>query len=449
MQTVFSSPFSERWDWLTSYVQFDKPFLPKPVLTWLIKELEGSIDRTIDIFPTRAERYSKLALVSVMHNCGAEETERLLRKVVSNTISYGSHKDMLIYSMLDVAESCHKNRIEGAERWLLSLAPAIAHINEFTDGDETSYLPKKLGESLAGISPNRLPDYYLWLSRQEEYFDARSVFQELIRIIDFTDPFSRAIARTGLDQGSLRVLRERAEAGNLSAVGLLKEMTSLLGAVQEKTEAPAIQGVDAVNRALEENQPRPGDYPPPQIKEFLRASNARTPYEASEFIKVWLEFWRDQQGLSAYDAVRALVDSGHDVRNGDLMASLARRFYGAAEAYRWIVLANREEMGWSQFFTKKEFAQARWEEIKRSYPDRWLRFIQDTITRTQVDQWHDVSAQNSVLRLVEYCILLGHADNAREVAEKTLATIHALTSPVQFASPDWSDSADVVSGGAS
>lgn len=448
MQTVFSSSFSDRWDWLASYIQFDSPFFPEPVLTWLIDELETSVDNTIDIFPTRAERYSKLALVSVMHNRGAEEVERLLQKVVSNSISYGSHKDMLIYSMLEITESCHKNGIEGAERWLLSLAPAIAHITEFTDGDETGYLPKKLGESLAKVSPKRLPDYYLWLSRQEEYFDARSVFQELVKIMDFTDPVSRSIARTGLDQGSLHVLRERAEAGDSLAADLLKEVTSLFGAIREKTETSTTNNVEFVHRA-KENQPRPSDYPPPKIREFLRASDVRTPYETSELIKVWLEFWRDGQGLGAYDAVKTFADSGYDVRNGDLMATLARRFYGVDEDYRWIASANRDEMGWSQFFTKKEFAQARWEEIKRSYPDRWLRFIQDTITRTQVDQWHDVSAQNSILRLVEYCIFLEHADQAREIAEKTLNIIHELTSPVRFDSPDWLGSVDSTSGGAS
>jgi hypothetical protein len=447
MQTVLSSPFSDRWDWLASYVQFNSPFLPESVLTWLIDKFEASVDDTVDIFPTRAERYSKLALVSVMHNRGAEEAERLLLKVVSNNISYGSHKDMLIYSMLEIAESCHNNGMEGAERWLLSLAPAIAHINEFTDGDETGYLPKKLGESLARISPNRLPDYYLWLSRQEEYFDARSVFQELIRIMDFADPFALAIARTGLDQGSLSVLRERAEAGNLLAADILKEMVSLFGIVRERTETSNPQDIEVASRVKKEKQSHPGGYPPPQIKEFLRASNARTPYEMSEIIKVWLEFWRDEQGLGAYDAVKALADSGYDVRNGDLMASLAKRFYGVVETYRWVVLANRDEMGWSQFFTKKEFAQARWEEIKRSYPDRWLQFIQDTITRTQVDQWHDVSAQNNVLRLVEYCIALGHDDKAREIAEKTLATIHTLTSVVQFDSPDWFSSVEATNGG--
>lgn len=337
--------------------------------------------------------------------------DRLLRKVASNTIAYGFHKDMLIYSMLDIAEVCHQNGIEGAEGWLLSLSPAIAHINKFTDGDETSYFPKKLGESIARIAPNRLPDYYLWLSGQEEYFDARSVFQELIRVTDLADPVSRAIARTGLDQGSLHVLRERAEAGDLPAGDLLNEITALLGSPPENAENTATEDTATVRTESRDNKPDAGDYPPPQIGEYLRASKAKMPYETSEFIKVWLELWdHGQQGLGAYDAVRALANTGHDVRNGDLMASLARKFYGPAEAYRWIALANREEMGWSQFYAKKELAEARWAEIKRSYPDRWFRFIQDTITRAQVDQWHSVTAQHHILRLVEYCIAVGHAD---------------------------------------
>jgi hypothetical protein len=57
-----------------------------------------------------------------------------------------------------------------------------------------------------------------------------------------------------------------------------------------------------------------------------------------------------------------------------------------------------------------------------------------------VDQWHNVSAQNSIVRLVEYCITLGHADKASEIAEKTLETIYELTSVVHFDSPDWFDS---------
>jgi hypothetical protein len=139
LQEVLSSPFSERWDWVACYLRYDSPFIPEPSLTWLIDELEGVTDRTIDIFPTQAERYAKLASLSLKHDRESEELERLLRKVVSNTIAYGSHKDMLIYSMLDIAEACQKGGIEGAEGWLLSLAPAIAHVDDFTDGDETSY----------------------------------------------------------------------------------------------------------------------------------------------------------------------------------------------------------------------------------------------------------------------------------------------------------------------
>ena len=133
LQAALSSPFADRWDWVASYLQQGRPFLPEITVTWLINELEGVTDLAIDLFPTQAELYAKLASLSVMHDRRNEELERLLQKALSNTVAYGSHKDMLIYSMLDIAEACQQVGIEGSEAWLLSLAPAIAHVGEFTD----------------------------------------------------------------------------------------------------------------------------------------------------------------------------------------------------------------------------------------------------------------------------------------------------------------------------
>ena len=188
-----------------------------------------------------------------------------------------------------------------------------------------------------------------------------------------------------------------------------------------------------------DNQPCAGDYPPPRIEEYLRAGDARRPYETSGLIKVWLEFWDlNQQGLGAYDAVKALADSGHDVRNGDLMTGLARRYYGPDEAYRWMVAATHDEMGWMEFQTSNERALSRWTVIGGSYPDRWLQYIMDTITRNQNEPWNAVTAHNYALRLVEYCIALGHIDQARDIAEKVLATIGELTSPAPLPSQiEW------------
>ena len=441
VQAAISSQFLDKWAWVASYLRQGRRFLPEPTLTWLINELERTTDNTIAYFPTQAERYTKLASLAVMHDRGGEELERLLRKGASNTIAYGFHKDMLIYSMLDIAEACHQTGIEGAEAWILSLAPAIAHIDEFTDGDETRYFPQQLGESLAKVAPDRLPSYYLWLTDHEEFFDARAVFHQLLKIADLADPVYRAIARTGLDVGSLHVLRERADAGDSVADSLNREVIDLLGTPPDNADVEPAQGSGMISSELTDDQPFAGDYPPPQIEEFLHAGNARRPYETSGLIKVWLEFWDGQnRGLRAYDAVRALADSGHDVRNGDLITNLAKRYYGPTEAYRWIVAANQDEMEWSQFFTRKGPALARWTAIKDCYPDRWLQFIQDTITRSRNEPWSSITVHSYVLRLVEYCIMLGHTDQALNIAEKVLATIHELTSPAPLPSQiEWAN----------
>lgn len=373
----------------------------------------------------------------MVHGREKEEIERLLRRAVSSTISYGYHKDMLIYSILEIAEACQKCGINGVEAWVLSLAPAIAHVDDFTDGDETRYFPQQLGQALASISPSLLPDYYLWLSEQEELFDARAVFQEFIKSADLSDPINRAIAVTGVDHDSLQTLRERAEEGDAVAADLLNLAVAQFG--QSRDTNPQATDINLLGEDdVASDKPPAIDFPPPQVNEYLRACGAIKSYQATRYIEVWIKYWDDNgNGLQAYEAIKDLADSGYDVRNGDLIAELARKFAGKEEAYRWITAAHRQGFAWWDFGSSREAAQARWGKIRDDYPDSWFQFIQETITRKPEEPWSDASAKLLVLRLTEYCIAFGEIDQAREIAESVLRTIHELTPSINFATPGW------------
>lgn len=49
---------------------------------------------------------------------------------------------------IDSVKACHKEGITEARDWLLKLAPSVAHIKEYTDGDETSDVTKVWNQSL-------------------------------------------------------------------------------------------------------------------------------------------------------------------------------------------------------------------------------------------------------------------------------------------------------------
>jgi hypothetical protein len=442
LQTAFSSKYCNTYGWIAEYVAGRRRKLDADAVSWLIASQVEDLASAVEEFPERAWRFAVLAGLAVLHGL-EEEGAGLIREAASNQVAHGNHKDMLFFAVLAVIQAGHKASLPQAREWLLQLAPALARIRDFTDKDETGALPRELADTLAEVAPNLLPAYYLWLETQEEFSDAIYAFRVFLGVADLSSPINQAVAKTAADEGSLRVLSQRADAGDEGARTALESLIEVLGqdALREKPE----EGSDSDSREYKREPPPPAaDYPPTRFGDYLKAMQESRSYWSEDGINSWAEHWiAAGRHEDVFKALEAAVSRGVDVRNYDRMFDLALRLYGRERAYPWLVKAHKEGNGWYSYWTPKEEAVRRWEIIKQYYPERWLEFIKNTKRSDGERPWDGVAIGHMMFkRLVQYCYFMGQRGTAELVSAQIVRSSLELVSPLMLAVPEWTRAYD-------
>jgi hypothetical protein len=363
-----------------------------------------------------------------------------MREAVANLISHGEHKDVLLFGALEVVKACHKAHPVKARQWLMELAPAIAAAGDFTDGGETSHLPRELSETLSEVAPDLLPAYYQWLCTEETYSHALSAFHVFLRNADLSGEVNQALAKTAVDDESLAILSEMAGKGDSGAQTTLSSLGDLLGLSlpdgirrEETKKEPA-----TAPEAHDERCPSPEDFSPDRITDYLTAANAMYSYRRERCVRQWLQFWTDAgKAVEAFRAIEKEEKRGIELGNYDALFDLALSLYGKAKAYPWLVKAHMTMHGWDQYFASKERATRRWEIVRKYYPDRWFQFIQDTMRSRHGEPWRNLTCYERFVRLVGYCFFMEQSDLAKEVAEQVINSTLELVSPLKLPIPDW------------
>jgi len=436
LEMALSTRYFNPWTFIAAYVDAERRWMSDETATWLVRTLEAELEQSVDEFPTRASRFAALASLAALHEM-ADDAQRFVRKAAENLLTYGEHKDLLLDSALEIVQVCHQVGAGEPEDWLLALAPAIAAVGEFTDGDETGHLPRKLGEVLAEVSPHRLPSYYRWLCAREDYEDALAVFHAFLESADLTDPVNQALARTAVDDGSLAVLRDRSEKGDGGATRALEVIETLFGppATNIKEEAEAWPDQLAAGRS---SSTGPLSWPPPNVESYLEAASARSPYDREELLYAWLEAWKHTDlGLQAFEAARALVEADRRIEVRNELFDMASGYLGRNAAYPWIVRAHRDRHGWNRFFHREEDTIRRWEAVRDHYSERWFAFVVDSIQRDSGEPWEGLSVTDAVLRLTKYCVFMGRPQEAAQIAQQVVKSILELVSPLRLPNPTW------------
>lgn len=440
LEVAFGTDYCDRWSFISAYLTHERLWMTNDAVAWVLKTSEAELDATVNEFTTRSTRFATLAALASLHEM-TDEARRLVRRAAENVLAYGDHKDLLLDSVLEIVRECHQVGIGRSKSWLLQLAPAIASIEDFTDGDETNHLPRTLGEVLVQVVPNRLPDYYQWLCAEEEYYDASSVFHSFLSSADLSDELNQSLARTAIDDESLAILRERANQGDMGATSALADIECLLGPpADSQTEDEDREMGPKPVQADEVPDVDPMSYRPPALMEYIEAAGARYPYDRERLAYGWLETWKNAgYGSAAFDAVAALVESDGGPRANDRLFELAKTFCGREAAYPWLVRAHRAAYSWTRFFTRKADAVRRWEMVKQHYPNRWFQFIVDSFVYSYGEPWERLTVNESVLRLVEYCIFMGQYELTVEIADQAVISTLELVSPACLPMPEWVD----------
>lgn len=437
LETALNSGYCHPFVWVEDYPARGCKWLTDNAVKWLLAQLEFKVGNAIGTFSERASDFALLANLAATHGF-KDKARHYIREAASNLLGYGDHKDMLLFGALDVISACHSAGLSEARQWLLSLVPAIASVTDFTDGDETDYLPEYLSDVLAVVVPDLLPRYHEWLLQEEEYHDALHAFHVYLRTADLSSDITQALARTAIDDGSVRTLEERASAGDEEARSALSALSNYLGGIahllaeeNDSTASPS------PSFAEDDVLPDPPGYPPDCFDKFLRALEPSYRSRSGKQVSKWLQYWTSvERSEDALSAVEEALKQGEVFDVFDDLFDLTARLYGAKRAYPWLVRAHIDRYGWSTYFTDKDEAVRRWHIIKERLPDRWLTFVKDTISGRD-QRWRGPSGSNRFRRIVEYCLLMNRNELAKQVAERVIAFTLETVSPLQLPIPNW------------
>jgi hypothetical protein len=190
----------------------------------------------------------------------------------------------------------------------------------------------------------------------------------------------------------------------------------------------------------EKDLPSPAAFPPEDLEAFLRRlGNAGVYTDEAQYAREWLEYWT-ARGLAreATDALAARAERTPLARLSALVYEATRRLDGAEAAYRWLVRAHAEDLGWSEYGGSRERAEARWDEVRRRHAARWYDFARGSLLSARTF-WSRAGrpSYDQGTRLVRYLILMGRGDLALEVARAMIESILELVLPLALPAPAW------------
>lgn len=441
LENALSCDYCQPWNcWLDTYLDCKRQWLSQEATKWFLKEQANQLAQLIEQFDERATKYAKLAALSTLHGL-RNEAQFFIQQAASNLLSYGEHKDILLRHILDIIESCHKAGIPETKQWLLNIAPLIAEVENFTDGDETRSLLSGIANTMAEVSPELLLIYYQWLCSKEENYDALSVFHTFLKTTELSSESSQALAKTALDEDSLLIFNSRAEDGDEGAQVVLKFILRFLGnsaldKAKYRKSRKSQSYSSSYNNFENKPLPLPEEFPPASLKHYWDAVRKADAFSI-EGINPWINFWKNtDQAEDALLAIEAEVRLGTDFKTYDEVFTLALAVYGKDYAYPWLIKAHISHYGWRYYYGKED-AVKRWKIVKEVYPERWFDFILNTFKAPYGNPWREVSVHGILVRLVDYCIFIGETELAKRIAEQSISSVLELVSPLSLPIPEW------------
>ncbi len=433
-------PLFEQWTWLDSYIDNNRLYLAADAFEHLVDELQQEVPSSIDGCCNRAENLGRLAALSAFHG-DHDHAKASLRDAARDLIGYGWRKDILFFDVLDVTELCAKAKCGSPEDWVRQIAPAIAGINDFTDGRETDHLPVRLARLLPQVSSELSCSYYLWLAREEEEEYAIDAFQEILRHLDLSSPLSKAIALTAIDNASLSLLSRKAKDGDKHAASVLAGISESFGDVSSAaTDIGTSRSPNNLHDSQNDSLPNPDEYPPDHFLDYVDAVRSQGGYNPDLGLGEWFTFWNDRDsGEAAVTAVEQAYEQGHRVGRLWHVYELVRELRGREEAYPWFVKSAIFDHVWDQNWARHEEVRRYWEIVRRDYPSQDLDFLYQSLKRTHQMALHELYMHGRTPRIVEYLIYMGKTKEAEDVAaalvDFAVDTVKTLPLPL----PEWAE----------
>jgi hypothetical protein len=433
LQQAWSSSYCEADAFLKCIATRRRHILDDTAIQWVINNQTTFLQTTILPCTERAQRWALLGTLAILHR-KRDVAHRCVEASADHLLGHGYHKDILFYNTLDAIQRYAKSLPKDEREtiiwpWLKQLAPAIAAIRDYTDGDETRDLPVDLAHTLALVAPEKLPAYYHWQCNCGEHWQAMSTLHVFLEQSDLSDPIAQSLAVSAIDSRSLNIIADRAAQGHPGAQIVLARQQLYLGSeafARRDEPAPQQKIVDQDKKAEFD----PVAYPPEAFDTFLQ--------HGAGALNTWVEYWiAHGKKKEIYEVLVNAEQRGIDISECyHHLFALTRTFYGKEKAYPWLIKAHILGNGWNWYISRQNEVEQRWRTIKQIYPNKWLDFLTQTVLQTPV--WRSSSFSHMEFRyLLEFCLYMGQIELARSLVDQMVQRSLELVSMLPLPLPEW------------
>lgn len=435
-----NSEFFGKYSVIKNLAYEKSPLLDKAICIKLIEKEEKEIKKTISHFSERAESYLDLSHLAMIHSEN-DIMNRLIRKAIINLLGYGYHKDLYHSDVLDSIVTCNKAGSSKCNAWLERISPLIAEVRNYTDGDETRYLPEYLAEAYASVNPQRLKNYYLYNANEENLFLAEDIFPYIIETNCIDSPFEKALLKTGIDKESILKLEKLAKENNHIAETVLKEQEqyflNLESFPRRRDYGVGTSGIGPEKPIFDYDSIIPGQL-------ITKLDKLENKYEKDKFLISWCLHWfskPDKQEESYRIACQWVELTGiedADYKILDLLYPLAAKFDGKDKSYYLLYHAHLRGYGWSgRFFSHEEDVLRRWHYLKSNYPEKARDFLKDTLMGVDKQGSKRFTGFLTIPRGIEYLTYFGFLNEAESMTEVAVKFAESLMADLELPKPSW------------
>ncbi len=423
-------------EWLELYVAYGyKIFSDEAIRSELQNRLTQESGQ-ISEFGRRAQNYLELCELAVFQQLESLG-KTLLDKTLGCVMGYGWRKDMTMSYVLDSISALTPHDPDFVRDALGQICPAVAHIDEITDGDETQYTKFEMADQLIGLMPVSYCAYYEYLLKTSEWYEAEEAIGGLLDREPLDSPLISCITRGIWDSRSIGTLRDRAQKGDTLAQKIIDENAIFFGHPPQEF---AIERHESTSSSDEEHGLDVKTFKPEDLPAMLAELKKRGIYVGErDAVREWFSFWKaEERGSDLLKALEQYID-GEDVPSGvteilDDVFDLSLALEGKKKAYKWIVAAQIYRHGWDTY-SREDEAFRRFSVFFTHYADQWQDFIFDTSKSAYRSFGDDFVIPHH--RLVQFLVIIGQVRLARDVAEQLVETVVEEVSDQPLETPVW------------
>jgi hypothetical protein len=386
----------------------------------LIASALHEVDALLEARETRAERYLEvLRLAHTRHR--TEGVARASYAIGSALTSLESHKDGFLDVAIEAVTTMAERDSVRYAPMLCELGRPIAYVHEYTDGDQTRYLPGHLGRALLKFDPSRFSIYYRWLNDTGDRFAVEALRAHQLRTTAASDD-ALSLLRTMRDRDAVEAALARTPTDRLS-----EEAAHYLHAAARTAER-------------DEHTAHPEEFPAPESQvadvspEQLAAKGVGALYRMN--LATWAGHWlqTSERGV-AWTALREVLTTTPYMSPSEELYHVVRRFCGREESYQVLILTIGAT-GWSHW-GRTNLAQVE-EIVNLFHPDKARTFIADTLlAQYQADVGFNAHPQYLGAGFVRFLAATHQQEAAHAVTLTLVDLATVLTSSWRLPQPSW------------